>query len=175
MKEYKLYSILMIFFCFFILFQITTGSVLFFKKIGYKPSSWYEYYYGSEETQKFFSESESYKEPLTISGRLKVLYSHLFAYSLFIFSLTHFIRSINKNKFRRNQINVFCILYFIIGYLEIFLDFFLVIIQNFNFIFRLIFLYLRFFTFIAFVVFTFVSVLIFIYLLYEERKYILFS
>lgn len=170
MKEYKLYWILVIFFCFFILFQITTGSVLFFKKIGYKPSLWYEYYYGSEETQKYFSESESYKEPLTISGRLKVLYSHLFAYALLIFSLTHLIRSINKNKFRRNQINIFCILYFIVGFLEIFLDFFLVIIQNFNFIYKLIALYLRFFAFITFVVFTFISLLIFIFLLHEEKR-----
>ncbi|MFN3605332.1 MAG: hypothetical protein ACK4UJ_11550 [Leptonema sp. (in: bacteria)] len=142
---------------------------MFFTKIGYIPSMWYEYYYGSEEAGKYFFIQDSYKEPLTPNGRIKTLYSHLIAYGILIFTITHLIRSINTNKSLESKINNFCMVFFAIGFFEILADFFLVLIQSFNFYVKIFFLYIRFFLFLGFVLITLLSILIFFLILKKQK------
>lgn len=162
-------KLLILFICIFILIQITSGTTMFFSKIGYQPSMWYEYYYGSEEASRYFPIKETFKEPLTIQGRIKVLYSHLFAYGIFIFFITHLLRSLNNNRINKKKMDYFCLLFLVIGSLEILLDFLMVLIQNLNFYIKLIFLYFRFFAFLSFVVFGVISIFLFLYFLMIQQ------
>lgn len=144
-----------------------TGTLMFFYKIGYKPSMWYEYYYGSEEMLKHYPlEKDNFKEPLTFQGRLKVLYSHTLAYGFMIFVLTHLIRSVIINKNTRKSIDKWILLLFIVGFFEIFLDLFLTILSNYRFL----FLYLRFIIFIIFVVLMILHVFVLVYFSFKPHK-----
>ncbi|MCS7205713.1 MAG: hypothetical protein NZ853_08445 [Leptospiraceae bacterium] len=131
--------------------QSISGSILFFSKIGYQPSQWMEYYYGSEEMRKYFPQEEDrFKEPLTFSGRLKVVYSHALAYGIWVFTLSHLIRSLNGNPQSRQKKEKFLVLYFIVAALEILMDILLTLIVSY----RMFFLFLRFVLFLLFIGFT---------------------
>lgn len=159
MKQ-KSYNIFIIYFALFVILQMLTGTFMFFYKIGYKPSMWYEYYYGSEEMLKYYPlEKDNFKEPLTFEGRLKVLYSHTLAYGIIIFSLTHLIRSLILNSDSRKYVNIFILLLFAVAFLEIFLDLILTLITSY----RLLFLYLRFIVFIIFVLLILIHAILLIY------------
>ncbi len=159
------YKIFIIFFAIFVVLQMLTGTFMFFYKIGYKPSMWYEYYYGSEEMLKHYpNEKDNFKEPLTFEGRLKVLYSHTFAYGILIFSLTHLIRSIIINPITRRDINKLILFLFTVAFLEILLDLILTVIESYRFI----FLYLRFIIFIIFVVLILIHAILLIYFSYKQ-------
>jgi hypothetical protein len=163
----KFYYYFIIFFALFVIIQSITGTLMFFSKIGYKPSQWMEYYYGSEEMLKYFpQEPDRFKEPLTFSGRLKVLYSHTLAYGVLIFALSHLIRSLNLNYMNKNKIEAIIILFFVVAILEISIDIFLTLINQF----KLFFLYIRFMIFIIFIFFMIFHSFLLIYLSYKQLK-----
>ncbi len=166
MKQ-KSYNIFIIYFALFVILQMLTGTFMFFYKIGYKPSMWYEYYYGSEEMLKYYPlEKDNFKEPLTFEGRLKVLYSHTLAYGILIFSLTHLIRSLILNLDSRKYINILILLLFSIAFLEIFLDLILTIITSYRFF----ILYMRFIVFIIFVVLILIHAILLIYFAFQQNN-----
>ncbi len=165
----KNYLFLVFFICGFIFIQIVSGTAIFLSKIGYQPSMWYEYYYGSEEASQYFSNIKSFKEPLTIQGRIKVLYSHFFGYGIFIFFITHLLRSLNHNKINTKWIDRFCLMFFLIAFLEISTDITLILLQHLNFYVKIFFLYFRFLLFLVFLTFTFVSVLLFFYFIFYNK------
>ncbi|GIX42492.1 MAG: hypothetical protein KatS3mg129_2225 [Leptospiraceae bacterium] len=163
----KYYEYFIIFFAIFVIFQTITGTMMFFTKIGYKPSMWFEYYYGSEAMLKYFpEEKDHFKEALTFTGRLKVLYSHSLAYGILIFTLTHLIRSININPIVKNKIDFLIILFYIIALLEIVSDILLTLIKS-N---QLIFLYIRFIIFIVFIIFMLFHSFLLIFLTWKQIR-----
>jgi hypothetical protein len=162
----KYYHYFIIFFAFFVIFQKITGTLMFFTKIGYKPSMWIEYYFGSEEMLKYYpNEKDHFKEPLTFYGRLKVLYSHTLAYGILIFTLTHLIRSLNINKINKKTIDILIISLYITAIMEIFSDIILTMIAHY----KILFLYIRFILFILFIFLMFINAVLLIYLSYYQN------
>lgn len=111
---------------------LASSILLFDEKIGFSVQSIVEYYQGSEE--KFIAAK-------SMSGVLKIILPHIFAFGLFIMVILHFVVFTKK---RNTQIFHFIIYAaFVVGFLELFTP--LLIIQGLVF-----FAYVKMATFILF-------------------------
>jgi len=76
------YKLSLLYFLLFSLLLLVSGALLFEHKIGFNLASISSYYLGNEE---------SFAPAKTLSGVLKIILPHIFAFGLFLMVLLHFL------------------------------------------------------------------------------------
>ncbi|MDQ7042752.1 MAG: hypothetical protein Q9M34_04405 [Sulfurimonas sp.] len=108
----KAYNFAIFYFLLFSLLLLISSSVLFASKIGFSSESVLTYYLGNEAL---------FIAPKTISGVLKVVLPHIFAFGLFVMVVVHFLLFTYKKRTR--EIRLLTSAAFILSFLEIFTPF----------------------------------------------------
>ena len=90
------------FFAVFVLFQFTTGAILYAVKIGPYPADALEFYAGSEAMRvRYPDRPDRFHRPRSLEGLLKFSVGHIAAFALIAFLCGHLLRSLTPRKRRR--------------------------------------------------------------------------
>jgi len=104
----------LLYFLLFSLLLLVSGTLLFEHKIGFSVASVSSYYLGNEE---------SFTAAKTISGILKIILPHIFAFGLFLMVTLHFLVFTDKRGIKATRVLIY--LLFSSAFLEIFSPFFI--------------------------------------------------
>ena len=109
------YKLSVFYFLLFSLLLLVSSTLLFEHKIGFSIENITTYYLGNEE---------NFTSAKTLSGILKTLLPHIFAFGLFLMVLLHFLVFTNKRGTQATKILIY--LLFSSAFIEIFSPFFII-------------------------------------------------
>ena len=140
----------LLYFLLFSLLLLVSGTLLFEHKIGFSVASVSSYYLGNEE---------SFTAAKTISGILKIILPHIFAFGLFLMVTLHFLVFTDKRGIKATRVLIY--LLFSSAFLEIFSPFFILFGLE-------VFSYLKIFSFVLLEILTLYGIwLLFHSIVYE--------